>query len=115
VLQWAVGEDNFLFQWVLGGQSLDSLKAAIGVGRLTETGVSLIGLIGACVVLVLVLVLRWDYLQAMIVNLKRGWLDFSKPARRILGSLNEAEQRQLAEIALSSDRRERSPRSDCSP
>lgn len=105
LLQWVFNGEHFLLQWLLGGQNVDSVKAAIGVGRLTETGVSLIGLIGAGVVLVLVLILRGDYLQAMVVNLKRGWLDFTRPAGHILGSLGPAEQLQLADIARSADRR----------
>jgi hypothetical protein len=105
VLAWALGEENFLLQWVLGGQTVDGFKDAIGVGRLTETGISLIGLLGAVLVLVLALVLRADYLQAMVVNLKRGWLDFSRPARGILGTLGPEERETLTAITRSGDRR----------
>ncbi len=57
-------------------------------GSMTATEISAIGLGGAVLCLLLVFVLRVDYVQAMIINLKKGWLDFSRsigePEARVL-------------------------------
>lgn len=60
---------------------------------------SLVGLGLALAALILVLILRGEYLRAMIANLKRGWLDFSQPLSAVVGQRPPAEVAWLAESA----------------
>ncbi|MDD4869919.1 MAG: cyclic nucleotide-binding domain-containing protein [Kiritimatiellae bacterium] len=93
--------DSFL-NWIFSEQTAESLKSSLGIGKLTETGISLIGLCGAVICLLMVFILRWEYMQAMVVNLKRGWLDFSKPVMEILRNLGSSEMVKLVDITHSS-------------
>lgn len=58
----------------------------MGFGQMTATGISAIGLGGALVALLIVLGLRHDYVHAMVINLKKSWLDFSRPLASTLHS-----------------------------
>ncbi|MEM8995459.1 MAG: MFS transporter [Acidobacteriota bacterium] len=63
------------------------------------------GLAGSFVAVALVLVLRIDYVRAVVTNLKRHWLDFSKPVEAITAGLGAEELRTLAGVLDPADRR----------
>lgn|GEM_PF-601118 len=87
-----------LFSRLFGDALGASLKVILGVGKLTESGISMIGLSGAVVCLGLAWILREDYVVAMVQNLKRGWLDFSRSSREALDLGSETEQAAIAGI-----------------
>ena len=61
------------------------------------------GVAGALIALTLTFVLRIDYLRAMVVNLKRHWLDFSRPDEEVITSLTDGELDRLAARATLAD------------
>ena len=64
---------------------------------------ALFGVLGTAILLLFVLLLRKDYLGAMITNLKSEWLDFSKPAEEVLEDVDDSGLEQLENYALSGD------------
>jgi ATP/ADP translocase/HEAT repeat protein len=78
----------------LAGLFLLLFARNLGPGNL-----SLIGLGVAVIALILVLVLRGEYLRAMITNLRRGWLDFSRPLSVIMRQHPAGEIAWLADTA----------------
>ncbi len=61
--------------------------------------ISAIAVAGAVMYLVVVLLLRHNYLGSMVTNLRREWLDFSRSEVDVLTGLEVQEQRQLIERA----------------
>ena len=57
----------------------------------TPQQMALFGVFGTAILLVFVLLLRSDYLSAMITNLKKEWLDFSKPEEEVLKDIDSGE------------------------
>jgi len=55
------------------------------------SSISLVGLSLALIYLILVMVLRNEYLTAMITNLKKSWLDFSRNPNEVVSKLNTDE------------------------
>jgi HEAT repeat protein len=69
----------------------------------TPQQMALFGVFGTVIVLLFALLLRNDYLRAMITNLKREWLDFSKPEEEVLKDIGDRELEQLENYALNED------------
>lgn len=55
---------------------------------LDTSTLSLIGIGTALVYLILVFLVRNEYINAMVTNLKKGWLDFSKSTKKVMKNLN---------------------------
>lgn len=100
------GSVDAILKKLLGDDGMASFKDAIGVGQLGDAGISLIGLCGAVLVFLLVLVLRSDYMRAMVVNLRRSWLDFSKAQSGMLSRLVWPEVVKLIDATRSPDSRQ---------
>lgn len=73
--------------------------------RVSPQMISAIGLAGAALALCSVLGLRSHYLPAMVENLKKAWLRFSRTAPGSLSSLDQANLEILRIIAESKDRK----------
>jgi len=67
------------------------------VKKLTPEQLSEGGMIFAAVCFLFVLAQRSAYVSAMVVNLKKGWLDFSRPASQLVAQLPEHEIERLRE------------------
>ncbi len=78
----------------LAGLFLLSLSRALGPANLALAGLGL-----AAGALGIALALRPAYGRAMVANLKRGWLDFSRPLAELMGSRPAAELAWLADTA----------------
>lgn len=65
--------------------------------------ISLIGIFGAGLFLLLVLLLRHNYVGAMVSNLRKGWLDFSRDSEALVSSLGPEDQAFLRRQASSHD------------
>ncbi|HYE51816.1 MAG TPA: Npt1/Npt2 family nucleotide transporter [Azospirillaceae bacterium] len=63
--------------------------------RLASEQLSAVGIGMSALLIVLVLVLRQLYRASMIVNLRRGWLDFSRREEEVLKDLDERQIEQL--------------------
>lgn len=63
--------------------------------------VAAIGFLLAGIYLAVAVALRNAYLPSLVRNLKRGWLDLSRPAVEALGGLGPAERGRLQEMAVS--------------
>ena len=68
---------------------------------LKPSNISLIGIFCALLYLVLVLILRDEYITAMISNLKNSWLDFSRNYKDILHKLSDKQINYLKNIGAS--------------
>jgi hypothetical protein len=68
---------------------------------LKPSNISLIGIFCALLYLVLVLILRDEYITAMISNLKNSWLDFSSNYKDILRKLSDKQIDDLKRIGAS--------------
>ncbi|MCK4816242.1 hypothetical protein KA005_10780, partial [bacterium] len=64
---------------------------------------ALFGIFGTAILFLLVLLLRNGYLSAMITNLKREWLDFSKPEEEVLKNIDDSGLEELENYALNGD------------
>jgi hypothetical protein len=62
------------------------------------SSISLVGLCLALLYLILVMILRNEYMAAMITNLKKSWLDFSKNPNEVISKLNNDEIKYLEKI-----------------
>jgi hypothetical protein len=71
----------------------------LSANRLGPDRLAIVGLLLAGVFLVLVLFLRVEYVRAMIINLKRGWLDFSRSLKQLVRGFSQAELAWLAHTA----------------
>ena len=78
--------------------------------RLGPDHLALCGLLLALAGLALVFWLRGEYVRGMIANLKRGWLDFSRPLSAVVCRRPPAEVAWLAESARRAARPRRTPR-----
>jgi len=83
----------------LNEEQASRVMDTLGLGQMSATGISTIGLAGAVVVLLLTLILRGDYVRAMVINLKKGWLDFSRPVGEVLGQRVASDRMFLLEEA----------------
>ena len=69
----------------------------------TPQKTALFGIFGTFILLVVILLLRNGYLNAMITNLKKEWLDFSKPEKEVFRNITDLELKQLENYALNGD------------
>jgi hypothetical protein len=83
------------------GTAIAGLFLLLFAPALKRQQISLIGFIVAGVYLICILLLRSTYLRAMITNLKKEWLDFSKSAGEILKHVKDTEVDKLETYALS--------------
>lgn len=74
------------------------------VSFLSPEGISLLGLAGAAVYLVMAAVLRNSYRTSMVRNLKKEWLDFSRPEESLLSDLSTSDLDELGKTAREGDR-----------
>ncbi|NNE92411.1 MAG: cyclic nucleotide-binding domain-containing protein [Verrucomicrobiales bacterium] len=65
--------------------------------------ITLIGLGGSIIYLMLVLVLRHNYVGAMVTNLKKSWLDFSQGTKELVTGLGSSDIELLKEKAGTRD------------
>ncbi len=79
--------------------SLAGLFLFVGAPLMNHGQVSAVGLAVSLGLLLIALLLRGDYLSAIMTNLRREWLDFSRSDREILTSLNETEIDELRRLA----------------
>jgi hypothetical protein len=63
----------------------------LAVPWLNSAKISFIGLVIASFLIFLIFLLRRHYREAMITNLKKDWLDFTKPSDQILAHLDQYE------------------------
>jgi ATP/ADP translocase/HEAT repeat protein len=78
--------------------SMAGLFLLIGTSqKLSQQSISTIGIWVSVYTIIIVFLLRRDYVAAMITNLKKGWLDFSKSDEEILKGLDANELQVLAE------------------
>jgi len=73
---------------------------------LKPSNISLVGIFGSLLYLVLVLILRDEYITAMISNLKNSWLDFSGNFKDLLRKLSNEQIEFLKNIATSGKEKE---------
>ena len=88
---------------LLGDARAEWVFDYLRLGAMTATEISAIGLGGALFCLIMVFVLRVDYVQAMIINLKKGWLDFSRSTEDTTGHVTDRDLDRLVEIARTGD------------
>jgi len=86
--------------------SIAGLFVLIGISQLKlgQQNISTIGIWVSVFTLIVVLFLRRDYVIAMMANLKKEWLDFSKPDEEILKGLDSDELQTLAESTKDGDK-----------
>lgn len=75
----------------------------VGAKTLSPERISVMGLLAASGSLVLTIFMRTHYLTSMVANLKREWLDFSRPEEAVLSRLGADEVRRLTERARDGD------------
>src|SRR5690606_6116573 len=75
----------------------------LAVGRLSPAQLSTLGIVLGSLALLLVLLLRGEYLRSMVRNLRESWLDLSQPPETLLRGLDEAERAALRARAAGSE------------
>jgi hypothetical protein len=83
--------------------SLAGLFLFVGAPLLDQRQISTTGLVVSLGLVLIALLLRGDYLSAIMTNLKREWLDFSRTDRELLARLDEGEIRELERLASEGD------------
>jgi hypothetical protein len=73
------------------------------IALLSPEGISAIGAAIGGLYLLIAVALRASYLRSMVANLKREWLDFSRPARLEASALDEEQLRILEQRSRSED------------
>lgn len=79
--------------------SFAGLFLFVGAPLMTHGQISLTGLAASLVLVAVALLLRGDYLSAIMTNLKREWLDFSRSDQELLTRLDDAEVEELQRLA----------------
>ena len=76
--------------------ALGGLFLLFAASRLSPSAISSVGLLAAALLLTTVLLLRGAYLRSMIVNLRKGWLDLSRPGEKVVEKLPRPELEHVA-------------------
>jgi HEAT repeat protein/MFS family permease len=79
--------------------SLAGLFLFLGAPLMSHGQISLTGLAASLALVMIALFLRGDYLSAIMTNLKREWLDFSRSDSELLHRLDAAEIEELQRLA----------------
>jgi hypothetical protein len=103
----AAGGFLLLFATAQGYSLLTHRAAKEGVAFLAPEGISVLGLAVAVLYLLLAAVLRTNYLKSMVTNMKREWLDFSRPEAAVLIGLSRDELQRLSERTREDDEQAR--------